>query len=444
MHDLRKKALLESGKTSSRKARSKESTPPTSRNISRGNSAAPSPRGSRVASRAGSDDEGDFSDDTEWSTNSIDALVAPSDLDGDVANEAWISDLEDRINAIVDRKRSSTEGREQQMSAFIITLTRHFAREELRPRVDELLPALLKGVKSGQSERETILAMKALAMILITEPSETIYDAVQDPIKKTINDSEHPAAKLAAIHALSIATFYGGASEEETQDVMDFFLDIASTDGAVIEEADNGDIVVAALEEWGFLATQMEDMEESTEVAMDTFVDQLESSDVGVQIAAGDNIALLYEKSYTEAESDDEPEDADEEDEGGNRMVKRYTVYRQTHQLQQILERLAKASSKRISKKDRKHLHLEFNDILNTIEKPTRGPRFSTALDEEGRELGSRMKIAISGGGKMTIDKWWKLHRLNGLKRLLQSGFMVHYEFNQTVFDSLPVIVEDN
>lgn len=176
MHDLRKQALLESGKTVSRKARSKETTPPTSRNISRGNSAAPSPRGSRVASRQGSDDEGDFSDDTEWSTNSIDALVAPSELEGDGANDAWIADLEDRINAITDRKRSSTEGREQQMSAFITTLSRHFAREELRPKVDELLPALLKSVKSGQSEREVILALKALAMILVTEPSETIYE----------------------------------------------------------------------------------------------------------------------------------------------------------------------------------------------------------------------------------------------------------------------------
>jgi hypothetical protein len=48
------------------------------------------------------------------------------------------------------------------------------------------------------------------------------------------------------------------------------------------------------------------------------------------------------------------------------------------------------------------------------------------------------------GGGWAMVDTWWKLHRLNALKRLLQSGFMVHYEFNQVVFDSLPVIVEDN
>jgi len=225
---------------------------------------------------------------------------------------------------------------------------------------------------------------------------------------------------------------------------MEYLLDIISSDGAVVDADDDPNLVIAAIEEWGFLATQLDDVEDLTEAAMDTFVDQLESSDIGVQIAAGDNIALLYEKSYTEAESDDEAGDDDEVDGDGDRMVKRYTVYRQKHHLEQILEGLAKSSSKRISKKDRKNMHIEFNDILSTIEKPTRGPRYSTALDEDGREYGSRMKVAIHGGGKMTIDKWWKLHRLNGLKRLLQSGFMVHYELNQTVFDSLPVIIEDD
>lgn len=439
MRDLRKKALLESGKTTSRKAKSKDSTPPTSRPMSRQNSSTPS----RVQSRAGSDDEGDFSDGTEWSTNSIDALVASGELDGD-GSDAWMAALDERINALIDRKRSSTEGREDVMRGLNILLTKHFARNELKHKVGELLPALLKSVKSAQSEREIILATKALALILITDPSEDLYDEVQSTFKTTIHDSTYEAAKTAAIHALGVATFYGGATIEETEEVMDFLLDIISSDGAVVNAEDDPNLVIAAIEEWGFLATQIDDMEEMTEAAMDAFVEQLESNDIGVQIAAGDNIALLYEKSYTEAESDDEADDADEVDADGDRMVRRYTVYRQTHHLQQILERLAKSSSKRISKKDRKNMHIEFNDILNTVEKPTRGPRYSTALDEDGREYGSRMRVAIHGGGKMTIDKWWKLHRLNGLKRLLQSGFMVHYESNQTVFDSLPVIIEDD
>lgn len=443
MRDLRKKALLESGKTVSRKARSKETTPSSSRANSR--------VGSRTASRNVSDDEGELSDTTQWSTNSIDELIADADA-SDLPQEAWIADLDDRINEICDRKRSSAQGREDTLQHFCVDLTRHFAGEEIKPKVDELLPHILKSIKSGQTERETVLALKALALMLITEPSESLYDAVSGPVKTTITDAQHPMAKIAAVHALSIATFYGGATEGETEEVMDFLLEIVSSDGTSIEEEDNGEIVVTALEEWGFLATQIDDLEESTEVAMDTFVDQLQSTDVGVQIAAGDNIALLFEKSYTAAESDDESDNERDENHtngngaggGGERMIKRYTVYRQLHRLQHILSELAKASSKRLSKKDKKALHLTFSDILHTVERPTRGPRYSTALDEDGREMGSRLKITIQGGRKIVVDKWWMLHRLNALKRLLQGGFLVHYELNQVVFDTLPVPIDDD
>ncbi|KAK1036942.1 hypothetical protein LTS16_013364 [Friedmanniomyces endolithicus] len=447
--NLRKQAL-ESGKTQSRKASETLSTPSSSR----ATSAAPSPRaggggGSNVPSRNVSDDESEMSDTTQWSTNSIDEMLAlPAEEDG-AQEEVWRAALEGRMEELCDRKRSSAQGREEALLVFSTALVRHYAADEIRGRREELVGALLKSVKGGQTERETVLALKALALVLVTEPSDTLSEALAGPMKACINDAQHVAQKIGAIHALGVVTFFGGASEEATAEVMELFLDIVSSDGAVIEEADNADIVTAALEEWGFLATQLEDMEETTEAAMETFVDQLESASVDVQIAAGDNIALLFEKSYTEAESDDEPpdedEDLDEDVKNGSapRMIKRYTVYRQQHQLSATLSDLAKASSKRLSKKDRKQLHLSFADIARTVERPTRGPRYSTALDEEGREMGSRLKVALHGGGRMTIDRWWKLHRLNGLKRLLREGFLVHYEFNQVVYESLPVVVED-
>ncbi|MCJ1304967.1 hypothetical protein MMC08_007780, partial [Hypocenomyce scalaris] len=95
MHDLRRRAL-ESGKTVSRKAQSRQ----TSRTSSRGNSAPTS----RAASRAGSDDEGDgnLSDGTSWSVNSIDEMLTAEDTEQTTA--AWQADLADRIEEILDRK----------------------------------------------------------------------------------------------------------------------------------------------------------------------------------------------------------------------------------------------------------------------------------------------------------------------------------------------------
>jgi hypothetical protein len=436
MHDLRKQVLLESRKTTSRRAASKAHTPAGSKQASPTQSAAPS--------RNVSDDE---SEAGEWGSNSIDDLL--SEGGEEVPQDALRADLYQRIEQILDRKRSSTEGRELTLNAFTTDLIRHFSKPEIQSRMSDLLPAVLKSVKAGQSERETALGLKAIALMVITVPSDTIYDAVANPIKSAISDSQYPAVKVAAIHTLGVATFYGGASTEETEDILEFLLEIVSSDGASIEEADNADIVTAALQEWGFLATQLDDMEDATEPAMDTFVDQLESSESRVQIAAGENIALMFEKSFTEAESDDESADEEEREEirrtgADSRMIKRYTVYRQQHNLTRSLEELTRASSKRMSKKDKKAIHMAFQDVLNTVEKPTRGPRYSTALDEDGREYGSRLKISIHGGGKMLIDRWWKLSRLNALKRLLQGGFLTHYERNEVVFESLPVIIEDD
>lgn len=289
---------------------------------------------------------------------------------------------------------------------------------------------------------EADFSIVAIALTIITAPSETIYEAIFQAIKRAYTDSEFHSVKAVAIHTLGAAATYGGASDSEIEEIMDDLLEVVESDGNAINAADSGEVVAAACEEWGFLATSLDDMEDKTEEAMDAFVEQLESSDTSVQVAAGENIALLYEKSYTAREADDGPA-SDEEDEEGyaidSSYVKRYEVYRQKNQLQHTLSQLATESSRRIAKKDRKALHVNFADILNTVEYPSRGPRYQKAIDQEtGRRYGSRMTVRIHKTGSMKIDKWWKLHRLQALRRVLGGGFVVHYEKNEVVFDSLP------
>ncbi|KAF2237214.1 hypothetical protein EV356DRAFT_496770 [Viridothelium virens] len=439
MHDLRRQAL-ESGKTVSRKARSRQSTTPSSKTNSRA--------ASRVNSRNPSDDEeGNLSDGTAWSSNSIDDLLASDEVQ--LQTDAWRTLLDERVEQIIDRKRSSVQGREESLAAYIHILTSQYTQEVIHNKIGELVPAFLKSIKSETNEKETVLALKALALTLITEPDESIYASVYQPIKRTMTDSESQLAKVAAVHALGIATFYGGASLAETDDVMAQLLEIVESDGHAVEAGDSGLVVTAALEEWGFLATQLDDIEDITESAMEAFVEQLDSSDPAVQIAAGENIALLYEKSYTPLEagesassSEDDYDDEDPDDKNGEKLIKRYDVYRREDQLKHSLSALANVSGRHMSKKDKKSLHTNFADILNTVEYPTRGPRYSNAVsDESGKRFGSRMTVRIHKTGEMRIDKWWKLHRLQALRRVLQGGFVVHYEKNEVVFDSLPIMI---
>ncbi|KAI9699748.1 MAG: hypothetical protein M1836_002783 [Candelina mexicana] len=443
MHDLRRQAL-ESGKTVSKKAQARQSRP-TSRATSRTNSTANSRANSRAPSRQGSDDEeGNLSDGTTWSINSIDEMLALED--NDLPPEAWATELNDRIEQIIDRKRSSVQGREESLSIYARILTAQYAQEEIHHKLGQLVSAFLKSMKSETSEKETVLALKSLVLTIVTDPSDTIYDALLPPLKRTISDSESLPTKTAAIHALGTTAFFGGASMDETQDIMDLFLDIISSDGHSVGAGDNASVVTAALEEWGFLATQLEDVEDASEDVVEAFVEQLDSSEPSVQIAAGENIALMYEKSYTELEEDEEfsspNEDSDPEDDAlpdGPKMVKRYTPYRREDQLKRNLSSLANLSTRRLSKKDKKSLHTNFADILNSVENPTRGPRYQNAVNQEtGKRYGSRMTVRIHRTGVMRIDRWWKLHRLKALRRVLQGGFVGHYEKNEVVFECLP------
>ncbi|TAQ91512.1 hypothetical protein B7494_g232 [Chlorociboria aeruginascens] len=389
MRDLRRQAL-ESGKTVSRKAQSKVS--------SKVSSAANSRDVSRNASRHASDDEdnGNMSDSTSWSMNSVDEMLPVPE---ETFESLWRQELGDRIEEIVDRKRSSTQSRESALEIYIHLLKSHYTSAEIELKTSELYPALLKSIKGENGEKETCLALKALAMTLITVPSETAFDGIYQILKRTYTDSEHHTVKTVAIHTLGAAVIYGGASDNAIEEIMDDLLEIIESDGNSVEAADSGEVVTAALEEWGYLASYIDDIQDKTEIAIDAFVEQLNSSVVSVQVAAGENIALLYEKSYTARELEDGPA-SDEEDEDGfgidTSHVKRYEVYRQKNQLEHKLSQLASESSKRISKKDRKSLHMNFSDILNSVQYPVRGPRYQMAIDSEtGR---SPLRLATCRG----------------------------------------------
>ncbi|KAI4161067.1 MAG: hypothetical protein LQ342_005230 [Letrouitia transgressa] len=444
MHDLRRQAL-ESGKTVSRKARSKNASPTNSRPNSAPSSRAASR--SRAVSRAGSEEEeGEQSDETSFSANSIDEIVLGPDAP-DQATEAWRVDLTDRIEELIDRKRSSIQGREKCLATYIRILTIQYAEEEIRGKEAELVVAFLKSIKAESSEKETILAMKALAMTVVTSPSDLIYEAVSGPLKRVVSDSPSIPSKAAAIHTLGICTFFGGASDDEILDNMAYFLEVVASDGAFIEAQDEAGPVVAALEEWGALSTLIEDISDDSEDAAEYFVEQLSSTDPAVQIAAGENIALLYEKSYRILTEDDSVGDYNEFDiisdpdslSGVPKMVKVYDPYRRTDTLKDTLSNLASLNTRRLSKKDQKSLRTNFTDILNSVEYPTHGPRYQNAINHEtGKRFGSRMTVRIHRDGVMRIDKWWKLHRLQGLRRVLQGGFVTHYEKNPVIFESLP------
>ncbi|KIX06867.1 uncharacterized protein Z518_04843 [Rhinocladiella mackenziei CBS 650.93] len=442
MHeDLRRRAL-ESGKTVSNRAKSKQS----SRGSSRGNSAANSRVASRVQSRDVSDEEdagnGNLSDDTTPSINSIDALLESDDFN-EQTTDVLRQDLGDAISDLLDRKGSSTKSREDSLTTYVKCLTSHYLAEVLYGRVSELLTAFSRSIKAETSEKETTLALRAMALTAITFADHTLYDAVSALLKRSISDSQSPVVKAAAIYSIGICISFGGAGDEEIMDVMTFLLEIASSDGAFIGADDDADVVAAALNTYGFLTTQVDDVEYESEDAVATFLDQLDADNVKVQVAAGEDIALLYEKSYSPREEDEAMSSGDDDETGSSDelpaardtsdLVKRYNAYHNAHEVLDKVTALASLSTKSMNRRDKRLLHQSFSSISLTVQNPKRGLQASNS---------SKMVVRIHREGEMRVDKWWKLMRLNAIRRLLGGGFVNHYfEGNKRVLDALPMIL---
>lgn len=74
--------------------------------------------------------------------------------------DAWKQELSDRMEEIIDRKRSSVQGREATLNQYILFLMSRYCNEQIEPKLAEILPALLKSVKIESSEKETSLALR--------------------------------------------------------------------------------------------------------------------------------------------------------------------------------------------------------------------------------------------------------------------------------------------
>jgi len=373
------------------------------------------------------------------SINSIDAFLE-SDEFSETNADALKHDLGSTIDEILERKGSSSEGREEALKRYNRILTSHHFGDVLYGRVDDILASLSKSIRAESSSNETIMALRAVSLTAISFQNESLYDTMGALVKRTVEDSQDNATKAAALHCLGICLSFGGAGESEIAETCTFILEVIQSDGAFVGADDNPEVVAAALQTYSYLITEVQDMEADSEDAVEAFMEQLDSGDADVQIAAGEAIALLFEKSYTPREDDEDSEAEEEEEDDSDgpstadkSLVKRYNAYHNPSEVLDKVQNLANLSSKGFNKSDKQRLHRSFASVAITVENPRAGLQSNNS---------SKMLVRIHREGEIKVDKWWKLMRLNALRRLLAGGFINHYfEGNKQVLNSLPVLV---
>lgn len=98
------------------------------------------------------------SDGTGWS-NGLSEYLATADSPDGTTDDEWNRFLGDRIEEIINRKGSTVHGREQALATYVDLLMTRYSYDEIEHKTGELFPALLKSVKGGGSEKETILGL---------------------------------------------------------------------------------------------------------------------------------------------------------------------------------------------------------------------------------------------------------------------------------------------
>lgn len=92
------------------------------------------------------------------SLGSVDEFATLEDVDDGAG--AWQDELGDRMMQITERKKSSFSGREEAFSAYIRILCAKYAKEDIYPKKADLIDSMLRSIKSGRTEKESLLASK--------------------------------------------------------------------------------------------------------------------------------------------------------------------------------------------------------------------------------------------------------------------------------------------
>ncbi|OLN85543.1 Uncharacterized protein C20F10.03 [Colletotrichum chlorophyti] len=440
MHDLRLKVLRESGKTVSRKARSRpESARASTRNSPNGSpshSQINSPAHSRAGSRYASEDEG--SDDDYDDNMTMSTLSNASDTALDDGTETmWTQLLQDRIVELQDRKRTNTKMRETTLMSYLHLVKHHYGGRQINGSLTEIVAALMKNIRSGGSTLERLMSLKSLQATLLTCPSDAVFDEIYHQLEKTLEDDDDNDVKAAAIWAMAITAVYGGGGEDAATELLDYLVTVVDSDGEVVGAGDSGDVVTAALEAWAFIASQIDDISENVHSAIDAFVEQLDSTDADVQTSAGFNIAFIFEAAR------------DQEEETGEPMNLQYDP-------KKVIARMAEASKpsvKQTARRDRRHLRKQFSSIVSSLEHG-KGPGFSSAGrpafnphtggnkadhrsgDNDMQSFGYREKLRL-GSAIVLIDSWSLMARVDAARTVLGGGLPAHFNDNPTVAELL-------
>ncbi|CAK7225970.1 hypothetical protein SEUCBS140593_006083 [Sporothrix eucalyptigena] len=306
MHDMRKKALNESLKKTSRKARNRPDSLAGSNNSSRQASNANSRAGSRYASEdedsglssavsnlrlkghspakakaahkiMASNEYSSTNDESDSDSEDEDDEMEELDDEDLIENaQLWQANFRGVLATLEDRKANGQD-RAKSLIKYRRLLRVIYSSEAVAKSLSSILEQLLKSVRKGAGGPggEKQVALECLSLTMLSCDSDVdamnILEQTFTSVKHLVADPDTDETdKSTALQTLAVLVAFGSGLSSTGYDMLDFFLKIVESDGASISSPDSGAVVTAAIHSWNFMSSLFMPAEpESTNLGLD-------------------------------------------------------------------------------------------------------------------------------------------------------------------------------
>ncbi|KAJ9062107.1 Interferon- developmental regulator 1 [Entomophthora muscae] len=294
---------------------------------------------------------------------------------------------------------SRTQTREDALEKLIKLFRFNYILEEVEPRQETLFKYLKKALAKGQSNKEKVLAAKAMSLLAVTlDPEdEEMFESLENGMVKVARDSDKADVRVAFLQSLAMVCFVSGVDKHDLISLSHQYIEL-------LEEEDTpAPVLEAILSSLGLLVAGLKMRGQSEEVrrlfikSIDCHFDLLDYPDASVRIAAGENVALFFEVMAS---------------------AKLDHGYKYLNDLVSKINMLLHDRSRFRSKKERLHQRTAFRSIVATVE------------DGENPEIKLKFKTR-----NVFIHSWVSMKMLQHFRSVLAGGLHIHMEKNELLAD---------
>jgi len=249
----------------------------------------------------------------------------------------------------------------------------------------------------------------------LVQNGKLILKKFEPLLKRNITNCETYNAKTANLETLCWCWFLI-SEESDIKSQLAYLEDFINEKSFSIAK-ESAWFFQSCLDMWCLLLTKLD-----KSLVVDEYLDSLinivqlltSDYDIYVRLAAGEALALvvsIVSKIETDSERD---------------YSKFYfNGYFNVLQVMDVLQTTDEVQNRKISKKDREKQRYTFKEVLSTL--------------ETGTSPISEMSI---NGRKYTFSSWVEIKRIEILRSILGSGFLIHLQYNPLVSDLLDITVD--